>query len=132
MNDLKLLRRNEDNLENEIKIVKIISKDINMHFGLEQCARICLKRQAPKQNIYIGSTFKKGIQEQYLRESYLGIEESHDMHHKNEKEKLKQEYWKRLRLILGTELQEKNKIQAIGSLVEPVLRYSFEIVNWHQ
>jgi hypothetical protein len=27
---------------------------------------------------------------------------------------------------------EKNKIQAIGSLTVPVLRYSFGIINWHQ
>jgi len=33
---------------------------------------------------------------------------------------------------LGTELSVKNKIQAVGSLAVPVLRYSFGIVNWHQ
>ena len=33
---------------------------------------------------------------------------------------------------MGTELSAKNKIQAIGSLAVPVLRYSFGIVNWHQ
>jgi len=84
--------------------------------------------------IYIGSTFEKGIQELDLRESYkyLGIEESHDIHHKNEKGKLKKQYRRRLRLVLGTELRAKNKIQTIGSLVVPVLRYSFGIVNWHQ
>jgi hypothetical protein len=43
MDGLKLLSRNQDDLENEIKIVKAISKD-NMNFGLEKCARICLKR----------------------------------------------------------------------------------------
>ena len=37
--DLKLLGRKEDDLENEIKIVKAISKDINMNFGLGKCAR---------------------------------------------------------------------------------------------
>jgi len=37
-----------------------------------------------------------------------------------------------LRLVLGTELSAKNKIQAIESLAGPVLRYSFGIVNWHQ
>ena len=31
-----------------------------------------------------------------------------------------------------TELCAKNKIQAIGSLTVPVLRYGFGIVNWHQ
>ena len=39
---------------------------------------------------------------------------------------------RRLRLVLGTELSAKNKIQAIGSLAVPVLIYSFGIVNWHQ
>jgi len=60
---------------------------------------------------------------------YLGVEESHDVHHKNEKEKFKKEYLRRLRLILGTELSEKNKIQEIGSLAIPVLRYSIGISN---
>ena len=44
MDDFKLLGRNKDDLENEIKIVKAISKDINMNFGLEKCARKCLKK----------------------------------------------------------------------------------------
>jgi len=39
---------------------------------------------------------------------------------------------RRLRLVLGTELSTKNKIQAIGSLAVPVLRYSSGIANWHQ
>jgi len=58
---------------------------------------------------------------------YLGIEESFDIQHKNEKEKLEKEYLRRLRLVLGTELSAKNKIQATGSLATPVLRYSFGI-----
>jgi len=33
---------------------------------------------------------------------------------------------------LDTELSANNKVQAIGSLAVPVLRYSFGIVNWHQ
>ena len=38
-----MLGRNDD-LETEIKIVKAMSKDINMNFGLKMCARICLKK----------------------------------------------------------------------------------------
>ena len=41
VDDLKLLGKSEDDFENEIKIVKAISKDVNMNFGLEKCARIC-------------------------------------------------------------------------------------------
>ena len=44
MDDLKLLGRNENELKNEMKIVQTISKDMNMNFGLEKCARMCLKR----------------------------------------------------------------------------------------
>jgi len=36
------------------------------------------------------------------------------MQHKNEKKKLKKEYLRRLRIVLGTELSAKNKIQAAG------------------
>jgi len=125
---------NAIDLENEIKIVQTISKDINMNFGLEKCERICLKRRRVQSKMRLGSTFENDIKELDLRKAYkyLGIEERFDIQHKNEKEKLKKEYLRRLRLVLGTELSAKNKIQAIGSLAVPVLRYSFGIVNWHQ
>jgi hypothetical protein len=61
---------------------------------------------------------------------YLGIEDSYDIQH-NEKEKLKKEYLRRLRLVLDRELSAKNKIQAIGTLAVPALRYSFGIISWH-
>ena len=84
--------------------------------------------------MHVESTFENDIKELDPRKpyKYLGIEESFDVQHKNEKEKLKKEYLRRLRLVLSTELSAKNKIQAIGSLAVPVLRYSFGIINWHQ
>jgi len=133
MDTLKLLGRNDNDLKNEMEIVQTISKDINMKFGSEKCARICLKRVSVQSKMHIGSTFENDIKELDPRKAYkcLGIEENFDMQHKNEKEKLKKEYL-RLKLVLGTELNAKNKIQAIGSLAVPVLRYSFGIINWHQ
>jgi len=84
--------------------------------------------------MHIGRTFENDIKQLDPRKSYkyLDIEESFDIQHKNEKEKLKKEYLRRLRLVLGTELSAKNTVQAIGSLAVPVLRYSFGTVNWHQ
>ena len=58
MDDLKLLGGNENDLKNEIKIVQTISKYINMNFGLEKCARICLKRGGVQSKMHIGSTLK--------------------------------------------------------------------------
>jgi hypothetical protein len=40
MNELKLLVRDEDELENEIKIVKSIGKDISMKFVLKNVTNI--------------------------------------------------------------------------------------------
>ena len=46
-----------------------------------------------------------------------------------EKKKLKQEYIRKLRMILTAELIAKNKITAIGVSAVPVLRYSLGIIN---
>jgi len=86
---------------------------------------VCLR------NICI-NTLHKGDNDDNKNNKYLGIEDNCDIQHKNKKEKLKKEYLMRLRLVLGTELSAKNKIQANGSLAVPVLRYSVRIVNWHQ
>ena len=78
MDDLKLLGRNENELKNEMKIVQTISKDINMNFGLQKCARICLKRGSFQSKMYVGSTFENDIKELDPRKAYkyLGMEES--------------------------------------------------------
>jgi hypothetical protein len=45
---------------------------------------------------------------------------------------LKKEYVKRLRLIFESGAKNRNKMQAIGSLAVPVLRYRFGNINCHQ
>jgi len=62
--------------------------------------------------------------------NYLGIGESEGIQHQQMKESLKQEYSRRLILVLKSELNARNKITAIGALAVPVLRYSFGIINW--
>jgi hypothetical protein len=55
---------------------------------------------------------------------YLGIEESEGIQHQQMKEKLKQEYRRRSRMIMKSELNARNKITAVGALAVRVLRYS--------
>ena len=50
-------------MKNEIKIVHTISKDLNMNFGLEKCARICLKRGIVQSKMHIGNTVENDIKE---------------------------------------------------------------------
>jgi hypothetical protein len=61
---------------------------------------------------------------------YLGIEECEGIQHQQMKERLKQEYNRRVRMVLKSELNTRNKITAIGALAVPILRYSFGIINW--
>ena len=69
MDDLKLPCRSEDNLENEIKIVKAISIDIKMYFGLEKCKNMSKKKGRVHSKIYVGGTFED-IKELDPREVY--------------------------------------------------------------
>jgi hypothetical protein len=52
--------------------------------------------------MHIENTFENDIKELDPRKAYkyLGIEENFDIRHKNEKEKLKKKYFRRLRLVL--------------------------------
>jgi len=71
-----------------------------MNFGLEKYAKLCSKKVgSTAKHTYIGSTFEKDIKELDPRKAskYLSIEESHNIQHKNEKEKLKREHMRRLR-----------------------------------
>jgi len=71
MDDLKLLGRNENGLKNEIKILQI-SKDINMNFGLEKCAIICVKRGSVQSKMHVRSTFENDIKN-WTREKHISI-----------------------------------------------------------
>jgi len=87
-----------------------------MEFGLEKCAKIAFKRGKPvhSQNIVIEMNREIQELEQVKTYKYLGIEESEGIQHQQMKERLKQEYRKRLRMMLKSELNARNKITAIA------------------
>ena len=132
MDDLKLIAKSEEELQKQIQTVKTFSDDINMEFGLEKCAKIIFTRGKLThfQNLVIDTNREIQELEQGKTYKYLGIEESEGIQHQQMKERLKQEYSRRLRMILKSELNAKNKITATGALVIQVLRYSFGIINW--
>jgi len=103
-----------------------------MEFGLEKCAKIAFKRGTlvHSQNLVININREIQELEQRKMYKYLGIEEREGTQHQQMKERLKQEYSRRLRMILKSELNVRNKITAIGELAVAVLRYSFSIINW--
>lgn len=71
MDDLKLLGTSED-LENEIKIMKTIHKNINVTFRLEKCAKIYLKKGRVLRKTYLGNTWTLKNHTQQQRVSMQG------------------------------------------------------------
>ena len=46
------------------------------------------------------------------------------------KEKIRKEYYRRIKLVLKSELSAGYKITTINMLAVPVLNYSFNIIDW--
>ena len=61
----------------------------------------------------------------------MGGDESDGIQHSKMKEKIRKEYLGRVRLILRTELNGRNKIEAVNSLAVLVVQHSFEIIESH-
>jgi hypothetical protein len=98
-----------------MQIVKTLSNDIKMKFGWEKYDTICLKSGKVYRKQHMGNTLETEIKELDTTKAYkyLSVEESHNIEHKKEKDRLKKEYIRRLRFILNTELSASNKMQAI-------------------
>ena len=62
---------------------------------------------------------------------YLGVNEGDGMNYASMKEKIRKGYYRRIRLVLKTELNSKNRIQVINTLVVPFVQYSFNIITWN-
>ena len=52
---------------------------------------------------------------------YLGVDENDGIQHSKMKEKIRKEYNRRVRLVLRTELNGRNKVEAINRLAVPVI-----------
>ena len=46
------------------------------------------------------------------------------------KQKIRKEYYCRIRMLLKSELNSANNLEAINTLAVPVVTYSFNIINW--
>ena len=132
MDDLKLFMMNEVELKQALTIVKTFSSDIKMIFGLDKCAVVNIKKGVVMrgggmdvdQNTHIKSL---EVEETY---KYLGMEEAEGIMQVKMKNRVKKEYFDRVKNILRTQLNAKNKITAINGFAIPVISYSYGIVEW--
>ena len=121
---MKLIAKSQEELQKQTQTVKNFSDDIHMEFGIEKSANTAFKRGklVHSQNIVID--IKREIQEleQGKTYKYLGTEEREGIQHQQMKESLKQEYSRRLGMILKSDLNARNKITASGALAVQILR----------
>ena len=133
MDDLKLYGRNPDQLDGLLHTVRTFSDDIPMKFGLDKCAIVhVVNGRLSKHNIgvKVGKTETiKGLEPGQVYK-YLGVDESNGIQHSTMRERLRREYFRRVRMVLRTELYGQNKVLAINGLALPVLTYSFGVIHW--
>lgn len=103
-----------------------------MKFGFEKCAKatILKRKLTSSQNIEIAQDKTIKALEQHNVYKYLRVDEHDGIQHRKMKTKLKDEYYRRVRAVLKTYLNAKNKMSAIISIAVPVIQYSFGIIKW--
>ncbi|KAL1446402.1 hypothetical protein WDU94_005646 [Cyamophila willieti] len=133
MDDLKLYADSETKLNTLIDKVKEFSEDIGMKFGYDKCAKVNIVRGMIRERTNISEEQPAtDIKELEAGEAYkyLGILEDGSVDHRKMKDIIRKEYYRRVRLVLKTELNAKNKIEALNSLAMPVVEYGFGIIEW--
>ena len=131
MDDLKLYAKNEEQIDSLVRTVHIFSTDIGMEFGIKKCGVLILKRGKITRSEGIelpnGDKLKEVGEEGY---TYLGIVELDKIKEEEMKGKIVKEYKRRLRLILKSKLNGKNKVIAINTWAVAIFRYSAGILEW--
>ena len=131
VDDLKLYGTSDNQLTGLINRVKNILDDIKMEFGLDKCAKASFKRGKKDSAEGIPLNDKQVIQDLDQAETYkyLAMEEGKGVQHHKKKVKIRKEYKRRMKLVLKSELNARNKIAAINTLAVPVILYSYGVID---
>ena len=132
MDDLELYASNEKSLESLIQTVRVFNNDIGMEFRVEKCAVMSMKKRKMTNSDGIAlpnKTTMKGLKEGDSYK-YLGVIQTDGTEHHETKEKVKIEYYRRVRKILETKLNGGNIITGINTWVILLRRYSTAFLDW--
>ena len=122
MDDLKVLGKNEKEIDSLIKTVEVLSCDIGMEFGIKKCDVGCIERgklsKAEGLRLLSGKMIKEVTEEGY---KYLAILELDKVKEQEMKQEFRGEYKRRMKLIMKQKLHGRNKIKAINTWVDIVI-----------
>ena len=126
MDDFKLYRKNE--IKGLVSTVEVFSQDISMEFGIKTCGVIIMNRTKVKSTEGIELPSDEKIPEKKMdinTSGYWSIIQQM-------KDKFKNEYFRRVKLILKSKLNGRNKIMALNTWVVSILRYGAGILKWNK
>ena len=125
MDDLKTYAKSDSQQAGLLNTVKTFSNDIKMEFGLDKCAKATFKRGKLTETFDLQLDTDTCIKEldQENTYKYLGVDEGDGIQHAKMKEKVRKEYYRRVRMVLKIELNAANRFEAINTLAIPVVTY---------
>ena len=114
--DLNLYAKSERELEPLIQTVSIFSDNVGMVFGMDRCALLVLTRGKMFRTDGIELPDGKRMREVNLDGyKYLGVLQLDSIMHREMKEKMKNEYIRRLKRLLRSQLKRGNVIAGINA-----------------
>ena len=134
MDHLKLYGRNKKEANTLVQTVRIFSEDIHMEFGIKKCAMLVMKKGKMSRSegiVLPDNQIIKGLDEGDGYK-YLGMLEADELKHKEMKEIVTKEYYRRIKTILKSRLNAGNTINAINSRAVSVIRYGAGIIKWRK
>ena len=102
-----------------------------MEFGLDKCAKATFFREKllkAKNSTLDTITIIKDLEHE-KNYKYLGVPEGDGIQHSSMREKIRKECFRRVRSILRSELNARNRIDAINSSALHAVTYSFTIIK---
>ena len=132
MDDLKLYSKSEKTLDSRIPTLRIFSEHIGMQFRIDKCAMLVMKKGKIVKSDGIQLLNDKVIKSLEEGESYkcLGVLEADEVMVNEMKDKVKKEYFRRVRKVLETKLKSGNVFKAINTWAVSVVRYSAAFLGW--
>ena len=133
MEDLKLYGRNEKQVsESElVRTVESFSKDIRMEFGMSKCAVMHVvkgkRHRVDGLELPSGEVMKDVDQDGY---KYLGVLQTDVIMTKEMKKKVGDEYFRRVKLLLKSQLYAGNLIAGINAWAIGIVRYTAGVLEW--
>ena len=117
------------NLGGREKINHLLFMD-NLKFGINKCGVIIMDRGKVKSTDRIGLPSSEKIREKEEDGyKYLGILEYDRVKEQQMKDKFRNEYFRREKLILKSKLKGRNKIMALNTWTVSILRYGARILK---